>query len=165
MKKITLYHLLSVFVILLYVAILLAQHFTKLLPIDLAKFWCPLLLFMEGVLMLVKWVLFRSRTSFWFGMVLLLWGISLFLVPIVGWRYLTMIPLCLFSVAITGFIMGVLFHDSLQWGIGITMLFIAIPFLFYVLEMIQLWLAILIAIIIFTVCMFISRYIPERKGA
>ncbi len=165
MRKITLYRMINLILLLIYAGMLFSHVYFPIVPLSLSKIWCPLLLMIEGLMQIVKTIMFGYRTSLWFGLVLLLWGGVMMTIEIMQWPLISLIPACLFAISLVGFVIGFFYHDALQLGVGITILFVAIPFVFYTLQLIPLWATLLIAFVVFTICMVISRYIPERKGA
>lgn len=162
MRKIALYHLLNIFVLLVYVALLLLQYYLNIFSLPLSLIWCPLLLLMEGCMMMTKTILFHSRTSLWFGLVLFLWGANLLLIQYMHFEIIALIPACLISISVVGFVMAIAYRDSLQLGIGITSALVAIPFVFYVMHMLPLWLALLIGGGVLLLCLGASRFIPKK---
>lgn len=161
MRKIAIYHLLNAFVLLVYGTLLLLQYYLTIFSLPLSLIWCPLLLIMEGCVMIMKALLFHSRTSLWFGLVLFLWGVNFLFIEYMHYPMVSLLPACLFSVAIVGLLLALCYQDGIQLGIGITSLLVGVPFVFYVLNAIPLWLTLLLSGGIFIICLFFSRLIPK----
>lgn len=163
MRKIALYHLLNVFVLLVYGTLILLQHYFTIFPLKLSLLWCPLLLIMEGLMMIIKTLLFHSRTSLWFGLVLFLWGASFLFVEYMNYQMIALLPACLFSVSFVGIILAIIYRDGIQLDIGITCFLVAIPLVFFVMGTLKVWLTAVLCGVAFVVSIVIIKFIPEKK--
>lgn len=161
MRKIALYHLLNVFVLLVYATLLLLQHYLNIFSLKLSLIWCPLLLIMEGCMMIMKALLFHSRTSLWFGLVLFLWGANFLLIEYRQYPVLSLVPACLFSVGIVGLLLALCYQDGIQLEIGATSLVVGVPFVFYLVGWIPLWVTGCLSGVLFVLCLIGSRLIPK----
>ncbi len=163
MKRITLYRLLELIVAIVYISVLILQHLDIILPKG-SLVWCWSLLLLESVLLFIKYGIFKGKTSLWFAILLMTFGFSIGLIDWYPVSYWWLLPSASLSIVFTSGIVWMLFRENLQLKIVLIAILLTLPFVLRATSIIPLWGMIVSSVLLFSIAVWLGRYIPEKKG-
>ena len=162
MKRLTIYNIINLILVLSFVLIVVIQSNTNFLKVQLSNLWFPLLCVVVGFSLIFKAIIFKSDSSTWFGLILFLNGVVLLVSLYYNITYYLLWPSLITIVAISSLVVAILFKDWLQYKIFIFLIVVNIPLYLYVFKFVGLGLFIFAMIIAVCVAVVVSGLIPKR---
>lgn len=160
MKRLTIYNIINLILVLSYVLVVAIQLNINFLKIELVNLWFPMLCVTIGLSLLFKAVIFKSDSSTWFGCYLLFNGATLLFSKYYNVSYNYLWPSLISAGVLSSLIVAVLFKDWLHYRIVVVLTFVNIPLYLYVFKMVNLGLFIVITLI--SVAIIITTLILKR---
>lgn len=150
MKKITIYRVLTILNLLVFLCVLLLSWFINK-PSSIDNVWFPALLLVVSSSLFIKYAVFRSGNILWFALVL--FGISLFYIG----SNLTRInsgfwPMYFLIPSVVSFLLAVAGKSLWQMCLAIGFLFIGTPLFLISFSLVRVWLF----VIIYPVCLVVG---------
>lgn len=162
MKRLTLYIILNLILVVIYIILLFVQAYVPFVKLELNQFWFPTLIIGIGLLLILKAIIFKDDSSTWFGTFLLLNGIMLFWSFYLPYNYTTLWPTLFSAAAISSLFVGIFFKDWLHYKISSFLIIISASFYLYAFKIIGLGWFLLWFFLAIILAVFVGSLIPER---
>lgn len=162
MKRLTLYNIFNLIILCVFISLLVFESITPFFGVSPKHFWFPCLCICIGVSLAIKAIIYKSDSSVWFSITLVLLGTLMFGVYISHMSYNKLWPV-LFSIpATSSLIVTIFFKDWLQLKIFTFLTIISISFYLLSFGIISIWWFIPVFIFAFILAFFVCALLPER---
>lgn len=161
MKRITKYNIINIVVTLTYIAIMIVQSATKVFLINIKIFWFMAFLLAIGISLLFKFLIFKSDSSLWFGITLLLCGVTICVFVYLNLKFQDYFALFLISPIIGSLFVGLIFKDALQLKVIIYLICFMVPLILFNLKILNLIYCAIAILVSFVICVILFNFLPQ----
>lgn len=162
MKKNTFYNLLNLILVATYVVSLIIQRNFPFLDISLSNYWFPLFCIFVSISMLFKTIIFKSDSSLWLFVCLLLVGVLILCFHHFNLNLLKYWPAAISIISISSLTVGLVFREIYQVKVFVVLSLISIPLYLFSFKIIGVWWFIGILLLSIWTSIFTTRFLPER---
>lgn len=162
MKKNTFYNLLNLILVATYVVSLIIQRNFPFLDISLSNYWFPLFCIFVSISMLFKTIIFKSDSSLWLFVCLLLVGVLILCFHYFNLNLLKYWPAAISIISISSLAVGLVFREIYQVKVFVVLSLISIPLYLFSFKIIGVWWFIGILLLSIWTSIFTTRFLPER---
>lgn len=162
MKRITLYTIFNIILLSIFVVSLVIQAYIPLLNLPVRNYWFPLFCFLVGISLFIKCLLFKSDSSLFFSLILLLVSISIIVISVTKLSYGNFWPIFIVIPAVTSLIVGLLFKDSLLIKIFVFFSLISVPLFLLSFKVLAVGWFVLVLFGFLILAIYLGSLIPER---
>ena len=162
MKKINLFRIINLVLISTYVVSLIVEKTLPIFNLTLAQFWFPTLCLLLGFSMLFKSIIFKSDSSLWLFVCLVLVSISLYCIYILNLDWATWWVLSLSIVSIASVTVGLVFKEVYQIKVASNVMFVSVPLYLWVFNVINVWVMVALLVVAIWLSLIWNSLLPER---
>jgi hypothetical protein len=161
-KKITFYRLINLILLAIFVISLIIQNYVPLFDVPLKDYWFPMFCFIVSISMLFRSIIFKSDSSLWLFVNLLLLAVALFSTNFDFFSYEKFWPVLVTIPGIASIIVGIIFKQWFQIKIGLFLTSISAPIFLLTFKLINIWWFVLILVAVLILATIIGKILPER---
>lgn len=162
MKKNTFYNLLNLILVATYVVSLIIQRNFPFLDISLSNYWFPTFCIFVSISMLFKSIIFKSDSSLWLFVCLLLLGVLILCFHYFNFDLVKYWPIVISVIAFSSLVVGLVFREIYQVKVCLVLSLISIPLYLFSFKVIGVWWFIGVLLLSIWTSIFATRFLPER---
>ena len=163
MKKSTLYTVLNIGLVLLFVGFMLLQYFLNIIRgVSLGQFWFPCIVLLFGISLFAKSIIFNSESTFWFALVAFFVFAFMVLMFFARLSYVKLWPILIEIPAAASLVIGLFYKQWFQIKICIFLTSVFIPVILITLELVTAWWFVLVIFLSMSGGLYIISLLPER---
>lgn len=161
MKRITKFNIVNIVLILTYTILVVLNVYSNFLFMNSKLFWFMAFLCLIGISLLFKFLIFKSDSSLWMSLTILLCAVVLNLIYYLKLDITKYYVTFLLSPIIASLFVGLIFKDVLQLKIATYILTVLIPLALFSFKIFSGIICILIFFIILVLVLFILNIFPR----
>ncbi len=162
MKKSTLYRYINIILAVVYGLSLFVQINTPLFNLPWQDYWFPTLCLFLSFSMLFKTIIFRSDSSLWLFVTLLLTSAGLMTVHILNLPLGTYWVVLLSIISVASFTVGIVFKEIYQVKAAFVVGFVSVPSYLYFFQVLSFWWCLPVLLACAFACFLLTAFMPER---
>lgn len=162
MKRITLYQIINLILLIIYGVSVLVQKNAPLFNLSWTSYWFPTLCLFVSISMFIKTIMFHSDSSLWLFVTLLFLSAGIYLLNIYHLRFSTYWVVILSIVSLASMLVGLFFKEIYQVKISLVFLFISVPFYLFFFSILNFWWCLLILVVALYGSVLMTLLLPER---
>lgn len=162
MKKNVLYRTTNILLAVIYIIALYIQAQFKFFGFNLQQVWFALFCFFVFISLMVKVFIFRSDSSLWLAVCLLLISVAIVLFEVQSLTFKNYWPAIFIVIALPSLVTGLVFKEIYQIKLFFGMVYASVPGFLFSLDVLNVWWALLIGVGAVVLFLLTNLVLPQR---